>query len=81
MDAYLEAFAELLYKESSEGISWASKYSNRLPPSQRKIPKANNWAFPTMAYTEPSVLATIRVRLAVAPNTKVLFSAKKCLIC
>lgn len=79
MDEYLEAFAELLYKESSEGISWASKYSNKLPPSQRKIPKANNWAFPTMAYTEPSVLATIRVRLAIAPNTKVLFSAKKML--
>jgi hypothetical protein len=76
IDEYIRSFAEEFYKET---VDVSSTHYNSLQPTQRKVALANNWAFPKLAYTEPSVLQMIRVRLAVAPNTKVLFSAKKML--
>lgn len=56
-----------------------TKHFNVLQPSQRKIPEANNYIFPSEAYESEELLSTLRVRLAVAPNTKILFSQKKML--
>ena len=74
-DAYITSIANSFYAD----VSNMTKFSNALQPSQRKIPEANNWVFPQLAYTDEILLNTVRIRLAVAPNTKVLISQKKML--
>jgi hypothetical protein len=72
---YVKSFASFFYAKPDD----LNAQFNKLQPSQRKVPLANNWAFPDRAYEDPKTLFQVRVRLAVAPNTKVLFSSKKML--
>ena len=54
------------------------KHANRLPASAKNIPHVNSFLFPTEVSGENSdVLEKLRVRIAVAPNTKVSFSSKR----
>ena len=57
------------------------KHSNSLPSHFRKIPFCNNFLFPTQASVDSEILDRVRVRIAVAPNTRVSFSSKKMLQC
>lgn len=74
-DDYIKSFASFFYADSTTLLV----HFDKLQPSQRKVPLANNWAFPDRAYEDAKILSQLRVRLAVAPNTKILFSTKKML--
>ena len=56
-----------------------AKHFDILQPSQRKVVGSNNYVFPSEAYENEELLSAVRIRLAVAPNTKILFSQKKML--
>ena len=53
------------------------KHANRLSSSLKTIPYVNSFLFPTMAGENSDVLENLRVRIAVAPNTKLSFSSKR----
>jgi hypothetical protein len=54
------------------------QHADRLPASLKDIPHVNTFLFPTAVGGENSnVLEKLRVRIAVAPNTKVSFSSKR----
>lgn len=76
MNEFVTAMSLLFYGVAKPDVN---KHFNVLQPSQRKVTGANNYVFPSEAYTNEDLLSTIRVRLAIAPNTKVLFSQKKML--
>jgi hypothetical protein len=50
------------------------EFFNALEPSARKIPGVNNFKFPTQAYESPELWSSLRLRLHIAPNTKILAS-------
>ena len=54
-------------------------HANKLPASLKGVALANHFLFPTNITEERRLLKNLRVRIAVAPNTKVLFSSKKML--
>ena len=54
-------------------------HSNKLQPTQMQVPQSNPFLFPSQAYESEELLVTLRIRICVAPNTKVLFSQKKML--
>ena len=72
---FTEAHADDYYGEDFD----ADKHSNRLPSHFRSIPYSNNFLFPTLASSDPDLLDRLRVRIAIAPNTRVSFSSKKML--
>lgn len=49
-------------------------FFNALEPSTRKLPDVNNFKFPSNAAQSPDLWANIRIRLNIAPNTKILVS-------
>ncbi len=72
---FTEMHAEDYYGEDFD----ADRHSNKLPSHFRSIPFSNNFLFPTQASRDPNLLDRLRIRIALAPNTKVSFSSKKML--
>ena len=55
------------------------KHINALPSQFRSVPFANNFLFPTEAGVDRQLLDRLRIRIVVAPNTRIYFSSKKML--
>ena len=72
---YMESNALDYYEEDFD----EALHSTFLPASVRTIPHANKYLFPTKVGDNEQVLELLRVRLCVAPNTKVSFSSKRML--
>lgn len=72
---YMENNALDYYEEDLDD----AKHDNALPSLMRSIPHANKYLFPTKANTNEVVLDLLRIRICVAPNTKVSFSSKRML--
>ena len=72
---FTEMHADDYYGEDFD----VAKHQNKLPLIFRSIPYSNNFLFPTLASTDSQLLDRLRVRIAVAPNTRVSFSSKKML--
>ena len=70
---YMDAAALDYYGEELSD----ERHADRLPASLKTIPHVNNYLFPTA--DDSDVLERLRVRIAVAPNTKVSFSSKRML--
>jgi hypothetical protein len=51
-----------------------AQFFDALEPSVRKLPGVNNFKFPSQAFSSPGLWSQIRVRLNIAPNTKMVVS-------
>ena len=49
-------------------------YYNALEPAMRSVPGVNNFKFPTQAFESPEIWSGVRLRIHIAPNTKILVS-------
>jgi hypothetical protein len=54
-------------------------YFEALEPSTRNVPGTNNFKFPSEAFTVPEVFSNLRLRIHIAPNTKILVSTNSLL--
>ena len=54
-------------------------YFDALEPSTRSVPGTNNFKFPSQAFIEPELFSNVRLRLHIAPNTKMLVSTSSLL--
>ena len=72
---------EMYYGDFDPAQDGARDYSNALEPSVRKVKGANNYIFPDEVYNvESDVRENVRLRLLVAPLTKILFSTDALLL-
>ena len=69
--------ATLLYYGSEEYTD--DLFYNALEPSMRSVPGVNNFKFPSQAFISPDIWSTLRVRIHIAPNTKILVSTNSLL--
>jgi hypothetical protein len=69
--AWITSNAALYYDD----VFSETRHGNALPPSVKTVQDATNYAYPTTLVA--SYLEEIRVRMTLAPNTKVTFSAGK----
>ena len=64
------------YEDVPEGISVAKLlFLGALEPSAQKIQGVNNYKFPINAINHPEAMSDIRVRIHIAPLTKILISS------
>ena len=76
---YVPQYLPFYYEE--EDVEAPFDYIDALPKSVRLIPGANNYKFPTEAFESQSdSLSRIRMRINIAPNTKLLLSTDKLLL-
>ena len=54
-------------------------YFNALEPSMRSVPGVNNFKFPSESFASPEVFSNLRLRIHIAPNTKMLVSTSSLL--
>ena len=71
---YVPAHAELYYNDAEPGKQDLQEFVGALENSAKNVKGANNFLFPDMAFESEALRETIRIRLNVAPLTKMLFS-------
>lgn len=66
-------YGDITYSE--EGVLETKEFVNALEPSVRKIQGVNNYKFPSLALLSEDALSNIRLRIHIAPLTKILISS------